>query len=318
MCVTFLPAQTMYPLKGGSAMSDLSEANSTLDNKFIRTPTETLEEMLRYSVFSEEALDVDETREILSELQRRESIPHSETPEEAWKIFMSEYSDTESDFMHCAYEENNQTSTRSNTSRNIRNIRAVVRIAIAAAIVIAVLFTGTVAAYALGFDLLGTIAQWGRETFGFRSTDIASMANDIIDSDFNKADVLPYNDLQSALTAHGVDDMVAPKWLPEGFELNELKVSTETSYQLFVTALYANNDRIISVRIALLFETPSTDYEKDENEVTVYERNGISHYLIANNGQNVTAWVNRYLECHISGDITQDELIKIIDSIYER
>ena len=295
-------------------MSDLSEANSKPGNKHMQTSTETLEEMLRYSMFSDEAMDVDGTLEILAELKCRDTASPSMTPEEAWKVFQSEYSGNESIYLHCAHEENNQAKDRSVKQRSIRSIRASVRVALAAAILLAILFAGTVTSYALGYDLWGAIAQWSHETFGFRTSEALDQYED---NSVGRGVARQYDDLQTALDTHGIKEQVAPNWLPERFELAELKVVSETGYQLNITAMYTNSDQHINVRIALLFDEPSADYEKDENDVIHYELNGISHYIMTNNDQIRAAWINGKLECSISGNLTKDELIEIIDSIYE-
>ena len=62
---------------------------------------------------------------------------------------------------------------------------------------------------------------------------------------------------------------------------------------------------------------PSTIIEKDSSEVTSYEFSGQEHYIV-NNGEWCTAiWIVDDLECIIRGNIAEDEMIKIIDSIYE-
>ena len=51
--------------------------------------------------------------------------------------------------------------------------------------------------------------------------------------------------------------------------------------------------------------------------MSVYERDGIEHYIMTNNRQINAVWTNKNYECSIGGDISEDELRKMIDSIYE-
>lgn len=299
-------------------MSDNNEADLTPSSKYTQIPTESLKEMLRYSVFSDDALDADVTRGILAELQRRDpKIPHK-SPEEAWAIFNSEYSGNDSAYLHCAYEGNNQTGDLSTGHKGVRRFRALVRTATAAAIIVAVLLTGTITAYALGFDLWGVIAQWSQETFAFRAKETMEPFDEAKKSGIGLSITEQYGDLQTALTRHGINEQVAPTWLPDGYELVELKITAETSYQLFFSALYMHGDKSIGISIALLYSEPVTDYEKDNGEVMVYEKGGITHYIMTNNDQCRVVWMNRNLECSISGDLTKDESTQIVDSIYER
>ncbi len=39
---------------------------------------------------------------------------------------------------------------------------------------------------------------------------------------------------------------------------------------------------------------------------------------MSNNGQLKAAWTNQNMVCSISGDLSEEELKKMIDSIYER
>ena len=57
-------------------------------------------------------------------------------------------------------------------------------------------------------------------------------------------------------------------------------------------------------------------FQKDEGDPIPYESGGITHLLSTNAGRSVALWANGPAECAVSGDITMEELQKIIDSIY--
>ena len=62
---------------------------------------------------------------------------------------------------------------------------------------------------------------------------------------------------------------------------------------------------------------PTTIIEKDDSEVISHEVGDIVHYII-NDGKWCSAtWIVDDLQCIIEGDITTEEMIKILDSIYE-
>jgi len=84
-------------------MSDLFELSSAKGTNYADTPTDILKGLLRNSVFSNEALDVDSTRMMLSELRKREPNIPRQTPEEALEVFRAKYSGKESAFLHCAF-----------------------------------------------------------------------------------------------------------------------------------------------------------------------------------------------------------------------
>ena len=62
---------------------------------------------------------------------------------------------------------------------------------------------------------------------------------------------------------------------------------------------------------------PTTIIEKDDSNVILHEAGGRIHYII-NDGRWCNAtWIVDDLQCIIGGNITNDEMIKIIGSIYE-
>jgi len=57
----------------------------------------------------------------------------------------------------------------------------------------------------------------------------------------------------------------------------------------------------------------------DEDQTyVVYERNGIEHYVMTNYAQVSAVWLFENYEFVISGNVTEDEMKMIINSIYER
>ncbi len=60
----------------------------------------------------------------------------------------------------------------------------------------------------------------------------------------------------------------------------------------------------------------SSIFEKDGSSVIEYTKNGIVHYIMSNVNVRVAAWVNGTCECSITGPLTEQEMITIIDSIY--
>ena len=58
-------------------------------------------------------------------------------------------------------------------------------------------------------------------------------------------------------------------------------------------------------------------YQKDDNVVVEMIYHGITHYIMHNNDKNVATWRNDNVEVIIQGDLTTDELEKMIKSIYK-
>ena len=298
-------------------MSDKNEAPSGKANFYKNKSTEELKEMLRNSVLSDEAPEVELTNRILSELSSREDAKQRMSPEEAWDVFLADYFDTESTHLDCAFEEGTQTVPhRSDAKKQPRSLRAVIRVALVAAVIAGILVVGTITSYALGFRLWDVVVDWGRETFGFRSDE---------ESAFVPSNNL--NELQAALDEHNVTERVVPE-IPDGFELVELNIDRQPNKTVFL-ALYIDGDKEIIVKIIELFSGPVTKYEYDTDAedkpfnrsgdgLDLYEVDGIVHTIATNWGETIAAWVNGNLECSITGNISREEALRMIDSIYRR
>lgn len=61
---------------------------------------------------------------------------------------------------------------------------------------------------------------------------------------------------------------------------------------------------------------PGTVIEKDGNSPVLYESGGVRHYLLTDHDWRKAAWIQDGIECIIRGTITEEEMKRIIDSIY--
>lgn len=189
------------------------------------------------------------------------------------------------------------------------------------AALVALLLLLTVATAAAGYDIWRMLAEWTAEQITLAPGQI-----EYIDPDDLHIPEEPgeYTDLQEALTAYGLNRSVVPKWLPEGFVLDDLIVDDlGDGDQIVFHAPYrrGNNYLIVQMDIYLENENRSQDnfwdFQKDEGDPIPYEAGGITHLLTTNAGRPVALWANGPAECCISGDITMEELKQMIDSIYE-
>lgn len=65
-------------------------------------------------------------------------------------------------------------------------------------------------------------------------------------------------------------------------------------------------------------EAPAYIYEKDsDNGGLIYKTHGISHYITSNTGLPVAVWRIGQYECALEGTSTQEEIERMIESIYE-
>lgn len=133
-----------------------------------------------------------------------------------------------------------------------------------------------------------------------------------------------YDNLQEALTDYGLNRSVAPKRMPDGFDLEQLIVDSETDPDsIAFVAFYSRGENYLFIQIDIYLQSEGSsndrfgDFQKDEGDPIPYEAGGVTHLLTTNVGRPVALWANGPAECAISGDITMDELKEIIHSIYE-
>lgn len=207
----------------------------------------------------------------------------------------------------------------SRTSKKSRPNTSRWKPSVAAAIAVLVVLGSLVTAQALGIDVFGAIARWTDETFHFS----ASSQNEA-DSDAdiqNSTDQSPdgeYTSLQDALDACGIKQSVIPQQLPNGFELAKVSVYSLPS-QVEIEAIYTSNDRIFSLTI-FRYNSPDvvgqTIFEKDSEDMILYNKNGITYYIMSNNQQLTAVWMpQELLTCTITGDLSIEEIKNLLDSV---
>jgi len=110
---------------------------------------------------------------------------------------------------------------------------------------------------------------------------------------------------------------VVAQWLPEGYELEEI-IPIDTPSEKGVYARFINGED----EAVLTFEEMKTDfspqYDKSKESIKTVEVNGISHYYMQNNDIWTISWARQNLKCAIFVGCQENELEKIIDSIYEQ
>lgn len=276
---------------------------------FDKLSTEELEEILRQdSMLPEAESDTEATLYILGVIEKREKEnPTRDYPdvEAAWKEFNELYRPfqdprplwAEEDEPTPAVPAAGKPSTRRPTQHALRA-------AYVAAVIVALIFAGSLYGYAMGYDPWGCLARWTQETFHFaQATPESSGA---------AAHVLA--GLEQLLAEHGITDVALPGYMPARYEETGLDYYDRSGGENSWMASYENtegNTILITCRIV-----KSSEYTKDDADPEVYiSRNGRQFYIFSNVGRHKAVWMNGNMECSISGLIEDRELKKIMESI---
>lgn len=193
---------------------------------------------------------------------------------------------------------NLSVTPRSNRHR-LRRILATV----AAAAVIVVLLIPSALGYESFYQMIGV---WTDSIFQFQGSD-------------DSTNVKSYKNVQQALSDNSIQSWIAPSEVPEGFELEEVKIFNQSQATLFeILALYKSGERPLAISIRGRSDPASSIFEKDGKTVEEYTSNGIKYYIFENRSQNIVAWNINNWECSIYGDVSTDDLKMMVDSIKER
>ena len=308
-------------------MSELKNTNGNSFSKFNKMSTEELDEILRldFQLPDGEGLDEDTILYITEVIASREKSPSRVVcpdVDAAWEDLISKYlPDGTNDLLGNGEETKPVQSPKQLSpaiSRHSRSIRWMLRIVSVAAILAVLFFATTITAYALGYDVWGAIASWSQETFSFVQSDTKNNTDQTDPSNSGSVSS-EFSSLQEALDSYGITATIAPTWIPERFSLDSVSASKNDGLIVFNTH-YSCEDSILVISV-ICHEQPQEQYaqwQKDNVTPTIYEADGTPHYIMTNMGRQKAVWFTSNCECSITGDISEDELLTIIDSIYER
>ena len=188
------------------------------------------------------------------------------------------------------------------------------RFAQIAACLLLAFFMSSAAAGAFGFNLIQTMVQWGKDTFHLSAQ---KQSNERRGN--NNAVRTTYSDLDKVFEDITSKPLL-PEWLPDDFAFKFAeKFSRLDSTNILI--YYENSeDKEIIFDFSIYDDSRKVpvdaDYEKDDNLVEVYEENDMKRYILKNLEQFQAVWSDSNIVYSISGNISADEIKKIIHSMY--
>lgn len=254
----------------------------------------------------EEDIDSAELNALLDALEEIDPMPEDGVPdtEESLARFHERYASLFS-------TDEDPAAEISESPAKKRSRRLTFKFAVIAAAM--VFLIGSVAAQAFGLNVFGAIARWSAETFQMRSEEVpyAAIRTNPLDED----ETAYYDTLQDAVDAFGITEPLVPQWVPERFELVEVEVFNRTD-GIYFCAEYWCDDEYFEIRYKELNDFDFRSLEKEDNYMGVYICGKINHYLMSDKELWKAYWQNGELECRMSGNVSEQELKDIIESIY--
>ena len=161
------------------------------------------------------------------------------------------------------------------------------------------------------FDVL---FRWTESVFEFLDPEHDESLPQLTD-DF-VTDIPGLQQLYEQVTELGVTEPVVPMWLPEGYELTELKVTPMPNGNKVVAKFEKDNGNVlISYRIS---SEIAIKFEKEDSTVEVFEVADVSHFIMDNGEKLSATWSANGAECSVVAKLEKEDLYEVIKSIYKK
>lgn len=188
-----------------------------------------------------------------------------------------------------------------NTVRPVRR-RRLLRTAVVAAAIIVILVAIAATASAMGYNLFGWVPKWNSDVLSFGEEGNAP--NELYDS----------SPIVVALTQMGIDEPLYPHWLPEGLTMDVSVVQTDP---FLLHEGYSDGDLYFSITIVPSSRFETGTYQKDGIVPSEYCVNEHVHYVFSDLDQYSVTWNTDSYNVLMVGNVSLDEMKRIIDSVYE-
>ena len=266
---------------------------------------EDLKEALKTVLLYADEINDDTTAEldrIMAALREKEPLEHERSAEEQWAVFRAEHREELSQLgirTDDRKEEVRQSRAGSGQVGRRRNARVLTRIALVAALIVVLLIGAAVTASALGFELWGWAPKWTQEDLRFVTEEPG--AEDV-------------HRIPTALAALGIDEPLYPHWLPEDMVWVTAEIQLDP---ILLHEAYSGNDRDLSITIVSSSISDTAVYQRSESDLKKYIAGNTIHYIFHDIDQTSAVWYTQNYTILIVGNITDDEMQRIIDSVYE-
>lgn len=254
-----------------------------------------------------EIMDLDLIDALLQLLDEKAPLPEPlETPEESLRKFKEKYGPLLD--LYAAEEEKKERKPRPVGRR-------ILRVAMAACFCVVML---GIVAQASGIDLIGRFLEWHEETFVFHGQGSGQMVLESVPEG-------EYASAEEAVAAYDITDPVVPKWIPARFGIQSVRVK-DLEYFTDLTFRYVgDNDEKIVLKVYVSQNDSGrndnttdtiSEHTTSEEKPDPYESHGIVFLLAQNNSQYRAIWETGACTCSINGDLTREEITRMIDSIF--
>ena len=240
--------------------------------------------------------------------------------EQAWSDFTNFYEKDGDDPEYVQYLVGNEDSDKKSDHLRKDNAHSIrvkfLRRTLLVAAIVCVLIT-LLLPPALGYrNVIEMLGAWTEGQFYFVPDDgssggnLAPVETTLLNTEFP--------DLESALTYCRIAVDSFPSTILEGYSLDSVLVDNiPTAGVTSINALYTSGDMYYMIDCVKFYSEDRGQlvYEKTSDPVTTINKDGITYYFFNNTDHVAVVWYTNLMEYSITGTITTDELMMLIDSI---
>ena len=269
------------------------------------------------TTYSSEELAVLDADELARLLQTQLQKPASELDDDLVRLLLRELeargkdpalADDTAVEMAC---EQFRRDTLKNANKKQKWYRSWLITAASVAVVLGILLF-TLPGTAVAENVGGVLARWTDSVFQFFAPgQPAYAAEDYV----FETDHPGLQQIYDKVVELGITDPIVPMWVPKDYLLQELK-DYQMADDYVVVACFENTDKYIVFTIIVHSSEVPLQYEKNEENINVIELKNNKYYIMANDSNNVATWMTNNNECSIAADCSEEEIIRILKSIY--
>lgn len=188
------------------------------------------------------------------------------------------------------------------------------RIVVLAATLVLMLTLFTV--QASGSNLFRTLAEWTASVLriGTDSSGQVSMG----ENDLTEGETRTYATPEEMLSDLHIKGDLVPTWVPDRFSLKGCE-ARKTEAGVSCRIVYTVRDNYLVMKVWQKSDEDNTLVEKDLKDVASLVAGGTEHYIFydGESGMEKAIWTRDNLEFRIAGNLSQEEMVRIVESIYK-
>lgn len=270
--------------------------------------TQELEEILHNDWAQSETDNSEMIYRVLSTLEQRTfDTKQGANTSAAWQVFQTQYNTPEGQDLSLYPCELPAQKGKPGSTGMLRRICTV-----AAVLCLVVILAVPVFGSQSVFQIIG---RWTQELFYFSDGSpepTVTVAG--VNYSTDNPDLL---EVFNTVSGRNSSSPIVPSWIPEGFEKDELS-ETQTPRYVRITSRFLKDGKELGLTYCIYASPVDSDfvYEKSAEDVQIVEIAGVQHYFFRNMGMQMCCWITGNVECTISGDVSRDDLLRIVGSIY--